>query len=436
VPAAAAAVDAEAEAKRQKRLEAARLLASRNAPHAAPPAAPAAPAPPVQPQAAPAEAAAPPPPVSSRTAYVPSWAPWAEPAGERHAPVEGLDGSGSEDSQGEPDALDAYMATTVLPEVAQRSAAEAAAKLQARLARAAELAEAAASGVAAAPRAGAAVAEEEEDADEEQPELVIQVLTSKVKLLVGAGGENIKAIAKKSKCRLQILKKEAVICRAFGTAAEWRAKDAAAAAAKAMAAAGGAGRRGQAFLEGPGGVKGAKKGPALLTDGTTIPADARPPAAPASNALASACTSAPAAAAAAAPAPADADTTSVALYGSAGACALALRLIEELFAKAAEARREAHSSQRDKEKERRAGNRKLYALRHAADYHLLGVPVGSSKEDVKKAYRKLAVLWHPDKHPEGPQREAASKKFMEIQTAYDSLMNSDEEAAVEALSYR
>jgi DnaJ-class molecular chaperone len=28
---------------------------------------------------------------------------------------------------------------------------------------------------------------------------------------------------------------------------------------------------------------------------------------------------------------------------------------------------------------------------------------------------QLAIIWHPDKHPEGPEREAAAKKFMEIQ---------------------
>ena len=39
----------------------------------------------------------------------------------------------------------------------------------------------------------------------------------------------------------------------------------------------------------------------------------------------------------------------------------------------------------------------------AASLQALGVPVGTSKADVKKAYRKMAVKWHPVRLPIHPQ---------------------------------
>ena len=32
-------------------------------------------------------------------------------------------------------------------------------------------------------------------------------------------------------------------------------------------------------------------------------------------------------------------------------------------------------------------------------YDILGVNISSSNEDIKRAYRKLAMLYHPDKNP-------------------------------------
>lgn len=52
-------------------------------------------------------------------------------------------------------------------------------------------------------------------------------------------------------------------------------------------------------------------------------------------------------------------------------------------------------------------------------YDTLEVPKSASSSDIKKAYRKLALKWHPDKNPD--QAEAATKKFKEISQAYEVL---------------
>lgn len=54
-------------------------------------------------------------------------------------------------------------------------------------------------------------------------------------------------------------------------------------------------------------------------------------------------------------------------------------------------------------------------------YQILGVDKKASVDEIKKAYRKLAVKWHPDKNP---NNKAAEEKFKKISEAYAVLSDS------------
>jgi len=57
-------------------------------------------------------------------------------------------------------------------------------------------------------------------------------------------------------------------------------------------------------------------------------------------------------------------------------------------------------------------------------YKILGVTKETSTAELRKAYRKLALEWHPDKHEE-EEKEAAESKFREITEAYEVLSDDD-----------
>lgn len=52
-------------------------------------------------------------------------------------------------------------------------------------------------------------------------------------------------------------------------------------------------------------------------------------------------------------------------------------------------------------------------------YHILRVNPNASEEDLKKAYKRLAMKWHPDKNPDN--KKEAEAKFKQISEAYDVL---------------
>ena len=61
-------------------------------------------------------------------------------------------------------------------------------------------------------------------------------------------------------------------------------------------------------------------------------------------------------------------------------------------------------------------------------YEVLGVPKNASEEEIKKAYRKLAMKHHPDRN-QGDAAKAAEEKFKEGKEAYEMLSDAQKRAA-------
>src|SRR5574341_951267 len=59
-------------------------------------------------------------------------------------------------------------------------------------------------------------------------------------------------------------------------------------------------------------------------------------------------------------------------------------------------------------------------------YEVLGVNRDADEEAVKKAYRKLAMKWHPDRNPDNPKAE---EHFKEAKEAYEVLTDPQKRAA-------
>jgi len=64
-------------------------------------------------------------------------------------------------------------------------------------------------------------------------------------------------------------------------------------------------------------------------------------------------------------------------------------------------------------------------------YEVLGLPRDASPEDVKKAFRKLAFRYHPDRNKD----DGASEKFKEVNEAYEILSDADKRAAYDRFGH-
>ena len=68
----------------------------------------------------------------------------------------------------------------------------------------------------------------------------------------------------------------------------------------------------------------------------------------------------------------------------------------------------------------------MFLIEKDSDYKILEIEYDATEDEIKKAYRKMAVKYHPDKvsHMGEEYKEAAKEKFQKVQQAYENIKKS------------